>query len=272
MLLMEPSTSPYDWNFRLFGIDVRVSWLFWVMAFVWGYETCNSFDLMAKVERIDTPGVAVLIILWMASMFLSVLVHEMGHAFAYRYFGIDSYIVLYHLGGLAIAQGAWGAARRRTSVGHGGQIFISAAGPAAQLLLSLAMTSFAIWMSIPTHTFLEDWMRKAMGIAPTNPGANFNVAVYTVVYFFAWFNLWWALINLVPILPLDGGRIAQSIFGIFRRDTGDQLAVWLSIICGFGIGIWAFNNGQRFLGIMFVFLAISNIQTLQSGGGSRRPW
>ena len=80
-------------------------------------------------------GVVILIIA--SVFFLSVLIHELGHTLAFRFFGIDSHIVLYWMGGLAIpggGMGAWNGGRTKR-LNPNEQIVVSLAGPAAGLLL-----------------------------------------------------------------------------------------------------------------------------------------
>ncbi len=50
----------------------------------------------------SNPGQGILLLMWIAAVFVSILIHELGHALAMRRYGISSYIVLYHFGGLAI--------------------------------------------------------------------------------------------------------------------------------------------------------------------------
>ena len=79
-MLAEPNRTPYDLNFRLFGFPVRIHPLFWLGAVLLGGWT---FDLGLEYAAI-----------WVAVVFVSILVHELGHAIAFRTFGVDSHIVL----------------------------------------------------------------------------------------------------------------------------------------------------------------------------------
>jgi len=70
-------------------------------------------------------------------VFVSILVHELGHAFTMRYFGQDARVVLYMMGGLAIPESSpWRASSGRRVRGPLSQILISAAGPGAGFLLA----------------------------------------------------------------------------------------------------------------------------------------
>src|SRR5258708_4837336 len=74
MFLTNPQRSPADLNFRIFDIPVRVHPLFWVMSIFIGYPSLRH-------------GVANLLV-WVGCMFVSVLVHEMGHVVTARIFGV----------------------------------------------------------------------------------------------------------------------------------------------------------------------------------------
>ncbi len=272
MMLMEPTTSPYDWNFQILGFPVRVAWPFWALAAVWGYEQCYGLDMVYEQSGLGSPGVGVLLLLWIGSMFVSILVHELGHAFAFRYFGVDARVVLYHLGGLAIPTGSFGFGRNRRRMDQKSEIIVSAAGPAAQLALTLIATLLAWAAGLQTDTWIERWLIDLGAISEDRLVPTENVAIYATTYFFISFNFWWALINLVPVLPLDGGQIARNVIGIFQGNSGWVQATWLSVIVGIGFGLYSLQNGDRFLAMMFIFLGISNLQTAQSGNSGGRPW
>ena len=82
-MLGQPQRTPYDLRFQLFNFPVTVSPWFWLVALIIGGEGATSRGL---------PGV----VSWMLAVFVSILIHELGHTFAFRYFGIPSHIVLYH--------------------------------------------------------------------------------------------------------------------------------------------------------------------------------
>ena len=73
-------------------------------------------------------------VVWALCVLLSILIHELGHALAFRYYGIQSSIVLYHFGGLAIPTSSYMPGRSVSRLGERQQLIISAAGPALQLL------------------------------------------------------------------------------------------------------------------------------------------
>ena len=99
MLLQEPPHSPYDLRFQLMGFPVRISWSFWIMAVIFGYSLVQLMDMRWGMA---SPGMMPMLILWTLCLLVSILIHEMGHALAFRQYGMNASIVLYHFGGLAI--------------------------------------------------------------------------------------------------------------------------------------------------------------------------
>lgn len=76
------------WRFRLLNIPISVQPWFWLTIAI----MCGRQDAGAAF-------------IWIAVCFGSILIHEMGHALAFRAFGIASEVVLYAWGGLAIPKG-----------------------------------------------------------------------------------------------------------------------------------------------------------------------
>ena len=111
-MLGQVNETEFDLRFSLFGIPVRVHPGFWIVAMI-----------MRRGAFKHEQGLA-LIGIWVAVVFVSILVHEMGHALAIRYFGWDPHVVLHYFGGYAAYVPTWGQSPRRS-------IIISFAGPGA---------------------------------------------------------------------------------------------------------------------------------------------
>src|SRR5690348_11709576 len=89
MYLNEPQPTAYDLRFRLLGTDVRVHPMFWLVSVLLNFR-------LLQTGRID------LLLIWIACVFVSILVHEFGHVLMGRAFGSHAHIVLYSFGGLAV--------------------------------------------------------------------------------------------------------------------------------------------------------------------------
>ena len=84
-MLGNADETEFDLRFQLFGIPVRVHPLFWLMAaFIAWYP--NRLDL---------------VLIGVLCVFVSIMIHELGHAVMFRHFGFRGEIVLYMLGGFA---------------------------------------------------------------------------------------------------------------------------------------------------------------------------
>jgi Zn-dependent protease len=82
-----------------------------------------------------------------------------------------------------------------------------------------------------------------------------------------WINLWWGLVNLLPVLPLDGGRIAEAILVRVRHRDGQRLAILLSAVVSGGVALFFFMvHEDRYAGFLFALLCITNVQSLQQRG------
>ncbi len=241
MFLIEPPRTQYDVNFRVAGVPVRVHPLFWLVT------------ALLSASR-DTKPVDVFI--WVAAVFISILVHELGHAVMIRYFGWQPHVVLYSLGGLAVYQPTW----HRTWP----QVIISFAGPAAGFILA-ALVVLAVCSSghsvrlnladpfpMPLH-----FERRFFELFRS---ANLNLFVYDMLFI----NIFWGLINLLPIFPLDGGRIAQEVLVRFNPANGMKQSFMISIFAAAGLAIvLGLRLNDLFATVFFGYFAIINYQMLQ---------
>jgi hypothetical protein len=104
-----PQASPWDMNFRLLGVPVRISPFFWVVTAMLGWGD-------GDMQRVA---------IWVGCVFLSIMVHEMGHALTNRLFGRSPAIVLHGMGGLCFSEGPNISARQRILVLFNGPCFMA---------------------------------------------------------------------------------------------------------------------------------------------------
>ncbi|MCA9193058.1 MAG: hypothetical protein KDB03_14890 [Planctomycetales bacterium] len=254
-MFQEPPLSSYDWQFRIFGFRIRVAWGFWVMGAVLGWDWARWMDLLVD----NSPGPAILLAVWILGIFVSILVHELGHSFAMRHYGISSHIVLYHFGGLAIPSSftSWQGARQRR-VGPHEQLVISAAGPAFQLILAALLIAVGFAAKIPMSEagFAYQWFGVER---PPLPDSILYTATLDALLFP---SIWWALLNLLPIYPLDGGQILHQILLINNIRDALRNTLWVSL--GTSIAVALFMAQRGGLGwIMFAWFAMNSWQALQ---------
>jgi Zn-dependent protease len=219
------------WRFRLFGFPVTIQWIFWVVGLMLGAGTLT----------IGGPEGMQLTLTWMVVFFVSILWHELGHAFAFRHYGQRPEIVLYGMGGYA--RGSAPLTRKQ-------DIVVSLAGPAAGFSLGLAVLLLAKYI----------------------PGFTGSMVMKFFVIQMLWVNFIWSAVNLLPILPLDGGRVCAAVVaGGRNRSAG--LVPKIGLVTA-AIAAAVFLSMQLFFaGALFAFLAYQNWQMLQNvqgrpGGGS----
>lgn len=202
-------------RFHIFGIPVLVHPFFWVtLGLIGGALDANSPDAILRI------------CLFLLAGFISILVHELGHALTARKFGARSEIVLQAFGGYAAYSGV-----RLTRP----QSFaVTAAGPAVQIVLGLLL----------------------LKAAPLLPELSPN-AVYFLKTLI-WISLVWAVLNLLPILPLDGGQMLNAILGPRRI----KVTLWTTIIVSAVIGLLAFRHTHSIL--LPVFMGVFAWQAWQA--------
>lgn len=248
MFLAGPQPTPADLEFSLARVPVRVSAWFWVAAALLGWNVCQA------LARGDQRELLRLLVAWIAVVFVSLLVHELGHAVAYRRFGQSAHVVLYHFGGLAIPD-AWSRRHLRPLQ----RLLVSAAGPAAQLVLAAAIIIGLKAAGYRVPCPLEA-IQEPLGLSSGRPLPSQLVAA--LVWFLLQVNIFWPLVNLLPVPPLDGGQIAREALALLGVDDAPRIAGLLGAVTGGLVAFWAYSRGEPFLGIMFAMLAVSCWQNL----------
>jgi Zn-dependent protease len=251
-LFQVPPPTRYDLRFSIAGIPVRVHPLFWLITFLFGFSVNNLLYTF----------------LWMFVVFVSILIHELGHAFAFRRYGLRSSIVLHYMGGLTIPESvSWGSGWANIALTPREEIFISLAGPFSGFLFAALIVGGVIASggSIAVNWLLGFIPLPTLGSIPF--GGLFLSALIVLLLSV---NIFWGLINLVPVYPLDGGNVARYALLQYDPRDGIRKSLWLSVIAG-GIvavlGLLAF--GSIYMALLFGFLAFQSYQSLQNrfGGG-----
>jgi stage IV sporulation protein FB len=265
VFLAEPPRTQFDLNFQVLGFPVRVHPFFWLVGLLLG------FNLMT-----DGPS----LLLWFVAVFVSILIHELGHTLMIRRFGRDAHIVLYGMGGLAIEGRPQGDYRSPWSFeSYGGgfnrprtpqeQVLISAAGPAIQLALAGVVVGL-LYIAGGHVSFSAGPIPLPQANLTGELAANRYLAL--LADFMLYINIFWALVNLLPVLPLDGGQIAMQVLTQQDPWGGMTRALWLSVITAGAFALLALLVlRETYIMILFAILAVSNYLALQQAGG-QRPW
>jgi membrane-associated protease RseP (regulator of RpoE activity) len=164
MALSTPTMGP-ALGTRVLGIPFRIELPFTLVLGALGYVGGRS--AVAAAEWIVLGG-------------LSIAVHELGHAFAFRAFGVAPRIRLH----------GWGGETHGATLTPARDVVVSAAGP----LTGLAIGGVCGWQRHSARS------RRASG-------RDRWVAALV------WINVGWSVFNLLPIRPLDGSAIARTVLG-----------------------------------------------------------
>jgi len=226
------------------------------------------------------------LVIWLVAFFVSILIHELGHALMFRRFAATAHIVLYAMGGPG-DRGPTARLRLRFALVARLLYGLSAAAAHAagadfDLLRRGQEFSSCCWASLSLAFYatggsvqprFDDRLPYLIPILGGELGKNPNLRLLV-----AWLldiNLYWPIINLLPVLPLDGGQIAlQSSHAGKIRGVEHSERCGLSIITGGAMAVFALLVMQQvFTMMLFASLALSSYMTLQQmGGGGRRPW
>lgn len=209
-------------NFQILNFPVRVHFSFFLVAVLLGIYSGNLIKIA----------------LWVLIVFVSVLLHEIGHAVAAEYYGRSSRIELYSMGGLTIST-------RNSLLSYPKEILISFAGPLAGFILGgiiLLITSFTGFIK--------------------------NEYLFFIVENLKWVSIGWGIINLIPILPLDGGSIMRNAYHWIRNPYDERTPLIISI----GSGIFAIlvvvvilGRGGLYLALVLGWLTYNNFMALRRG-------
>ncbi len=238
MLLSAPNRSQYDINFSFMGFPVRITPLFWLIAALLG-AGC---------------GTAQLLVLWIAAVFVGIFVHELGHALAMRYYGFLPEIIFYGAGGLTTVN-SYSQVNRRFLTGWD-NIVISAAGPMAgfDLLAIIAGGLLGIGVNPVSYIFggLDEQQKQTLL-------ATLSYPVRVFIYMLMQICLFWGILNLMPVLPLDGGQISREICLSVNRQEGEFNALRISFFTSIGLAIFAilFLN-DIWMATFFGFFALNS--------------
>jgi stage IV sporulation protein FB len=247
VLLGEPQRTQYDLNFALFGIPVRVHPLFWLVSVIFG---ANGRDGMG-------------IVTWVAAMFFSILLHELGHGWAMRLYGFRPWIVLYGMGGLtSYDPRAAFASKRSDTLAN---VLISAAGPAIGFLLAglVVAACFAAGHG-------EQLRRYGPGDLVPYVRLQ-NAALDELLFDVLQICVLWGMVNLLPVYPLDGGQIARELFLRFSPRDGIRQSMLLSIFAAGAMAVYGYTRmGSVYVAFFFGYLAYASFIALRNYmGGSR---
>lgn len=243
--------TQFDVKFQLLGVPVRINPLFWAVAAVMGWQ------------KNDLP----IVLLWVVCVLVSILVHEYGHALMSKAFGYSASIVLWGMGGLCYSQG-----ERQTLCERLAVVF---AGPGAGFLFcGVVMVMGTVLLGITPLGHVQaagslvglgsagEVAARVSRLLGEGTAGQFTFDTYRFLVFI---NLYWGLLNLLPIWPLDGGQAAQILLSAYDRHRGQRRSHILSLLVAGGLALVVFQlSKDLFLTFFFGYFALVNYQMLQT--------
>lgn len=205
-------------TFRIGSIPVRVQFIFLIT--------------MVLFARSTNPGV---IAVWGGVVFVSVLIHELGHALMGKAFGLAPQIEIHGMGGTT----SWAEGGRKLTPGR--SILVSLAGPSVGIVLGIGVMVAVSILGAPTAPLARE-------------------AVEDVI----WVNLIWGIFNLLPMLPLDGGNVMAAIFALVTGGRGRRAAHFVSLGVAALVAAGALYTRQTFVAVLAGLFAFQNFRGLQA--------
>lgn len=195
-------------SFRLLKIPFRAELWFFIILVLWNIERLQPLK--------DRPIFTIAhFVEGMAAFAVAIIVHELGHCFVLRRYDQDPSVVLWGLGGLTFGSAPLPPKR---------SILVSAAGPVAGLLL----------IGLPAHLALQAWYATYL------PFAELGSLPYLALVDLRFLAILWSLVNLLPIIPLDGGHICEAVLELWHGEPRKQTARMVSVVTGFTVGTYTF--------------------------------
>lgn len=209
---------------RLFGIDVRIHWSFWLLP------------LLVILSGGAGPLSIGMHLGLLFAMFGCVVLHEFGHALAARRYGIRTRdVTLYPIGGVANLE--------RISEKPMEELVIAIAGP----LVNVAIVGLLFGVLA---------LKAALGPIRIEGDQIAFDSVDLFLGLLMWLNVGMIAFNLIPAFPLDGGRVFRAILAWkMDRLRATRIAVAVGSVLMFGLAILSFlYTGSIWLGMIALFL------------------
>ncbi|MEE8602791.1 site-2 protease family protein [Euzebya tangerina] len=236
-------------RFRIGDIPVRVDLSFWLIMGLFGFQRA----------ALTTPVNWTILIEWIILVFVGILLHELGHAVSFRAFGRQPSVVLYGMGGLTSASG---------SLSPGKRLITTLAGPFFGFALAgivLAVFASGLWQP---GVFRGASVGQVIGASLPIPDFVSGGLGQQILVDLIFINLGWGILNLVPMYPLDGGQSLEATLQLVGVKQAERITSAIGLVFAAGVGVWALQNGQIFLLLIVVFLAVANAARLRPGSSS----
>ena len=228
---------------RLLGIPIRAHYS-WLPVFPFYAWAIASSLLPREAPGLSTSAYWVYGLLTTALLFVSVLAHELAHAVMARAEGLGTgHITLYVFGGLASLQGQ--------PATPSAEFKIAVVGPAASFLIGTVF--FLLAQVVPDSARAAEPILRHLGLV----------------------NWFLAAFNILPGLPLDGGRVLRALVWRFNKNfrRATQVAARAGFVIAFMLivyGLYFFLTVDRVIGLSSTAMGV--LLALMLGTSGRRAY
>ncbi|WP_299990170.1 site-2 protease family protein [uncultured Pontibacter sp.] len=207
---------------RIAGIKILVHWTFLILI---------GWIVFSEMQRGSDMTTTLLSVAFVMTIFLCVVLHELGHALTARRYGVSTkMITLLPIGGVASLE--------RIPENPKQELMIAIAGPAVNVVIA-----FVLWLILPSLNEI--------------PGEEFftRITPANFLYLLFFVNLMLVIFNAIPAFPMDGGRVLRALLAFkLGRVRATQIAANLGqMLAIFFVFIGFFYNPFLILIGIFVF-------------------
>jgi Zn-dependent protease/predicted transcriptional regulator len=218
------------------GIGIFIHWSF---SLIIAYIIYSNYRAGHNVEQITWSVIFIL------SIFMTVFLHELGHALAAKRYNIKTKdITILPIGGLARLE--------RIPEKPSEELVVAIAGPLVNIALAVIT---GLFITIPDLKELT--VQLTGGVNQSNFFLNFFVV-----------NIWLAIFNLVPAFPMDGGRILRAILSMkFERHVATNIAARIGQLLALIFIFIGFNSNPFliFIGLFIILGAQAEVEMTKTG-------
>jgi stage IV sporulation protein FB len=201
----------------------------------------GSFLVIAALIGFMGVGDAAQTVAWIAIVFVSILIHELGHAVTARMFGSGVVIELNGLGGLT----RWSVPEGQLTPGR--RSLIAASGSAVGLAFG-----GIVWL-------------VATRFAPYPPLTAF--VLENLIYV----NVFWGLLNWLPIRPLDGGHLLESLLEKVAPVRAEMIGRVIFTLTAAGALALAIRLRLIFIAVLAGWMLLSELSFARERSAARSP-
>jgi Zn-dependent protease/CBS domain-containing protein len=218
------------------GIGIFIHWTFSLLI---AYIIFSNYRAGHNAEQI------VWSVIFILSIFITVFLHELGHALAAKKYNIKTKdITILPIGGLARLE--------KIPEKPSEELVVAVAGPLVNIALAVVT---GLFITIPDLKELT--VQLTGGVNQSNFFLNFFIV-----------NIWLAVFNLIPAFPMDGGRVLRAILAMkFQRHIATNIAARIGQILAVGFIILGFysNLFLIFIGIFIMLGAQAELEMTKTG-------